>query len=70
MAQLQLALIVPDEVKVDLANFDVKLRKNFLYVCILYVLHTLPIPAETSCKYFLTSSNTSKNDVLMCILTS
>jgi hypothetical protein len=39
-----LTLIGPGEVKVDLANFDLKLQENLLST--LYIIF-LPIPAET-----------------------
>ncbi len=61
-----LTLIQPGEVKIDLANFDVKFRTKFLYVRLFFIW---PIPAETSCESFWTSDTTSKNDVLTSILT-
>jgi hypothetical protein len=61
-----LTLILPGEVKVHLANFDVKFRTKFLYTGF---FQNWLIPAETSCKSFWTSDMTSKNDVLMSILT-
>jgi hypothetical protein len=61
-----LTLIQPGEVKVDLANFDVKFRTKFFYVGFFL---NWPIPAKTSYKSFLTSDMTSKNDVLTSILT-
>ncbi len=61
-----LTMILPCEVKVHLANFDVKLRTKFLYTGF---FQNWLIPAETSCKSFWTSDMTSKNDVLMSILT-
>ncbi len=60
-----LSLIQPGEVKVDLANFDVKLRTKFLYVGF---FKNLPIPTEMSCKSFWTSDMTSQNDVFTSIL--
>jgi hypothetical protein len=57
-----LTLIQQGQVKVDLANFDIKFRTKFLYVGF---FKNWPIPAETSCKSFWTSDMTSKNDVLI-----
>jgi hypothetical protein len=59
-----LTLIGPGEVKVDLADFDLKLQENLLST--LYI-HFFPIPAETSSGSFWTSDMTSKNDVLTSI---
>ncbi len=61
----QLTLIGPGEVKVDLADFDLKLRENLLSNLI---LKKIPIPAKTSSESFWTSDMTSKNDVLTVIL--
>jgi hypothetical protein len=61
-----LTLIGPGEVKVDLANFDIKLQENLLST--LYIIFW-PIPAKESSGSFWTSDMTSKNDVLMSILT-
>jgi hypothetical protein len=47
-------LIALGEVKVDLANFDVKLWKNV--ICTLFL--KVPIPTELSCKTLLTSYKT------------
>ncbi len=59
-----LTLIVPGEVKVDLANFDIKFWTKFL--CIgLYI--KIPIPAPTSSESFWTS-DISKNYVLTSIM--
>ncbi len=50
-----LKLIQPGEVKLDLANIDVKFRLKFLYDVLFFIW---PIPAETSSKSFLTSDMT------------
>ncbi len=61
-----LTLIGPGEVKVDLADFDLKLREN-LWSNLIY--KKIPIPAKTSSESFWTSDMTSKNYVLTVILT-
>ncbi len=60
-----LTLIGPGEVKVDPANFDLKLQEKLLSTSYIF----LPIPAERSSGSFWTSDMTSKNDGLTCILT-
>ncbi len=47
-------------------HFDVKFRTKFLYIRLFFIW---PIPAETSSKSCWTFDMTSKNDVLMSILT-
>ncbi len=63
---MALTLIRPGEVKVDLADFDLKLREN-LFINLIFKKR--PIPAKTSSESFWTSHMTSKNDVLTVILT-
>jgi hypothetical protein len=54
-----LTLIVPGEVKVNLAIFDVEFQAKFLSIR----YEKKPFTAETSFKSFLTSDMTSKNDI-------
>jgi hypothetical protein len=61
-----LTLIGVGEVKVDLADFDLKLQENLLSTLYFF----LPVPAKTSSRSFLTHDMTSKNDILTSILIS
>jgi hypothetical protein len=54
----------PGEVKVDLADFDLKKQENFLNI-----FFQISVPAKTSSKSFCTSDMTSKYEILMYFLT-
>jgi hypothetical protein len=48
LLKYDLTLIEPGEVKVDLANFDLKLQENFISTSTFFLL----VPAETSSDLF------------------
>jgi hypothetical protein len=62
-----LTLILPGEVKVDLANFDVKLQEIFLFT--LFNNNKYLFLEKQLANLFFTSYTMSKNDVLTYILT-
>jgi hypothetical protein len=62
-----LTLIVPGEVKVDLANFYIKFRTKFIYI--VFFQKYLFLQKHFFPQSFWTPDMTSKNDILMSILT-